>query len=377
MKATKGKAGWRVWPVVLCLAPAGGVLAPALAEKEAPFTPPAGWGAYFKDEKGETKGIIQPVEKNKDKDWMGLQFTPYEGPKIRLAVMKVDNKTANVEQARDTEAWVITHRAAEVPVAAIEELITTALFNTRRFTLVERKDLEGVLGEQDLGASGRVAQPSAAKIGKVLGAQYQIFAAVNEWTPQKGKVKGGLGGIVPGALGGLKAGKSEAEVAISFKIVDATTSEVLQAITARATAGNWNLGVGLGGLIGAGAAGGAIGIEKNSPVSYAVQSCINKAAYQIAMALADRPWSGAVMKITGDKIYINAGSTAGLTAGAVLVASSLGEELIDPETGMTLGAETERIGLLEIVEVKEKYSIARITEGCQGLKEGDKVEVRK
>lgn len=365
------------WPVVLTVALVMGSLAPALAEKEAPFTPPAGWGAYFKNDKGEMKAIIQPVEQNKDKDWMGLQFTPYDGPKMRLAVMKVDNKTANVEQARDTEAWVITHRAAEVPVAAIEELITTALFNTHRFTLVERKDLDGVLAEQDLGASGRVAQPSAAKIGKVLGAQYQIFAAVNEWTPQKGKVKGGLGGIVPGALGGLKGGKSEAEVAISFKIVDATTSEVIQAITTRATAGNWNLGVGIGGLIGAGAAGGVIGIEKNSPVSYAVQSCIQKAAYQIAIALADRPWSGSVMKIAGDKVYVNAGSAAGLTAGTVLVAFSLGEELVDPETGMTLGSETERIGLLEITEVKEKFSLARIKEGCQGIKEGDKVEVQK
>ncbi len=364
-----------IFSAVILAAPASLTL--AAKEKEPPFQPPAGWGAYFKDEKGKCSPLLEPVELNKDKDWLGLQFTPYDGPKIRLAVQKVENKTATMEQAAATETFVVTNRIVEVPVAGIEELLTTALHATNRFTLVERKALDGVMQEQDLGASGRVAQPSAARTGVILGAQHQIFAAVNEWTPVKKKTRGGLAGIAPGALGGVTAGKSEAEVAMSFRIVDATTSEVLQSITVRATAKDWNLGFGGAGFGGSGAVGGAMGIEQNSPISYAVQAAINKAAYQIALALADLPWSGSVMKIVNDKIYVNAGSNAGIPNGAKLTVLSKGEDLIDPETGVTLGSDTTRIGSLEIVEVSEKYSVARITEGCEGIKAGDRVKVQK
>ena len=34
------------------------------------------------------------------------------------------------------------------------------------------------------------------------------------------------------------------------------------------------------------------------------------------------------------------------------------------------------IGTLRVTDVKEKYSIAEIVEGCKGLKTGDRVELR-
>ncbi len=353
-------------------------LVTALAADKTYVPPAGGWSAFFKTDKGEVKPIVQPIEKNKDKDWMFLQFTDFTGPKNRLAVMRVENKTANVEQADNTKNTTLwTGHVAEVPVAAIEELMTTAFVNCHRFKLLERKALDQTLAEQDFANSGRVAQPSAAKIGKMLGAQFLIYTAVNEWTPEKGKVSGGGGGIGGGFLGGLGASKSDAEVAMSFRIVDATTGEVMTALTERATAGSWGLGVGAGGYGGGGAGGGMIGIEKNSPVSYAVQSCINKACYKIAMALADRPWSGAVMKVSGGKIYVNAGSDSGIVAGMSLNAMSKGEELVDPETGMSLGSEMKPIGTLQVIEVQEKYSIAQITNGCKGLKVGDVLQMIK
>jgi hypothetical protein len=47
-----------------------------------------------------------------------------------------------------------------------------------------------------------------------------------------------------------------------------------------------------------------------------------------------------------------------------------GEALIDPDTGMNLGVEREKIGRLRISEVKEKYSIAEPVEGSE-FKRGD------
>ncbi len=146
---------------------------------------------------------------------------------------------------------------------------------------------------------------------------------------------------------------------------------MLYTTTERATAGSW--GFGLGGL--GGGFGGLGGFKKNAPMNYAVLSCIHKGIYRLAMWLKDRAWSGSVMKVAEERIYINAGSDKGIEMGMTLTVLSKGEELIDPETGLSKGAETEAIGSLMVTAVKEGYSIASIVQGCAGIKRGDLVEI--
>ena len=347
--------------------------APAIGLAKRPtYTPSGEWEGFFRNDKGVAAPILQPIEQNKDKDWMDLQFTEYGGPRIRLAVMGVENKTATAEQANTTDAVAVNKELAEVPVSSLEEILTTAVMSTNRFEVVERKAIEGVLSEQDLGASGRAKPGTAAKTGRILGAEYLLLASVNEWTPDKGKV-GGAGGGLGSALGLIGAQKSTAEVAMSFRIVDASTSQVLFSITERATTGSW--GIGLGGADdGAGA---VVGYKKKSPIGYAVQACINKGIYQIALWIKDRPWSGQVVQVDGSKVFINAGSNSGISTGMVLNALAKGKELVDPVTRSSLGFRVEKIGTLQVAEVQERYAVANITEGCKGLKAGDRVELQR
>jgi hypothetical protein len=79
-----------------------------------------------------------------------------------------------------------------------------------------------------------------------------------------------------------------------------------------------------------------------------------------------------IMKVAGDTIYVNAGSGE-LNVGDTFDVYRMGEELIDPDTGESLGAEEEKIGSLTITEVKEKYSFAKATSGS-GFAAGDVVK---
>ena len=327
------------------------------------YVPGAAWEAYFRDDKGRTYPVIQPVEQNEDKDWMGLTFTDYSGPKLRLAVMPVDNGP--------------DYSVGEVPLGAIEELLTTSLFNTHRFELIERKAVANVLNEQDFGATDRVNPVTKAAIGKIHGADYLIFATVNEWSPNKSKIGGGGGKRgrywhrrSPTAL--LKGSKSKAELAMTFRVVDSSTSATLFATTERTSATSW--GVGLGGFGGSGF-GGLAGYETGSPINYALVSCINKGAYQLAHWLKDQAWSGAVVMVDGQKVYLNAGSDKGIAPGMKLTVLAKGEELIDPTTGVSLGFATRIIGSLQVTAVNENHSIATIVQGCEGMKVGDIVEL--
>jgi hypothetical protein len=67
----------------------------------------------------------------------------------------------------------------------VGDILTTALFKTGRFTLVERDRIRDVLAEQNFGRSGQVDPTTAAAIGKLTGATAVIFGVISSATRQK------------------------------------------------------------------------------------------------------------------------------------------------------------------------------------------------
>lgn len=312
------------------------------------------WLAYFKDDDGELAPVRDTQNTESDEDWLGLRFTDYEGPRIRLGVLNIINKAPRSE----IDEW---NREVQVPVAGIEDLLLASLYNTKRFDIVERKRKDDILKEQ---TSKDVIEPSPQTVmnaGKVLAVQYLVFGTVNEWTPERGRK--GLR-----ALGPFGGSKKEAEVAVTFKLADVSTGQILFTSAERAKLGEW--GIDLGSPQGPGG-----GTEVNTPVSYAVRACVNKAAYKIANYLRNSKWAGAVVDIKGPDIYVNAGSQQGMSQGTLLSVFSVKGTIKDPKTGQVYGDDLKGIGSLKVNAVQTGFSIARVEDGCRGLKKGDRVEL--
>jgi curli biogenesis system outer membrane secretion channel CsgG len=53
----------------------------------------------------------------------------------------------------------------------LQDMLAAELVSMGSFQVLERKELEAVMSEQDLGASGRINPKTAAKIGKLKGAR--------------------------------------------------------------------------------------------------------------------------------------------------------------------------------------------------------------
>jgi curli biogenesis system outer membrane secretion channel CsgG len=363
-------AGLLLTALTLVVAQGGAWAATPVLSPESPA--PSEWKAIFVNERGVTTPVVEPIGRYHDKDWLSLRFAEYHGPKIRLALMKVENKSAAAEQAAAAGTVAPTPKLAQVQVANLLDLLTTATINTNRFQLVERKEIESVLSEQDLGASGRAQKGTSPKTGQMQGAQYMLYASVNDWTPDKSHRSAGGGSGRPSILNILNVDKSVAEVAMSFRMLDASSGKILFSTTERATVESW--GVGFGGFQHGSGGGGSV--KDTSPISNAVQACINKGIYRLAMWVKDRPWRGRVVKVAGSRVYISAGGDDGITQGLVLDALAHGEELIDPATGTSLGRTLERVGTVQVAEVENNYAIATIVDGCQKLKAGDEVEIR-
>ena len=101
--------------------------------------------------------------------------------------------------------------------------VVDALVNDGSFRVIERKKLDTVLAEQDFAQSDR-ADPSAAKlakVGKVLGVKYIIAGSITKFANES---RGGAVRVKGIGLGGKKA---KSEVALTARVIDATTGEIL------------------------------------------------------------------------------------------------------------------------------------------------------
>jgi len=192
------------------------------------------------------------------------QAEAYNGPKARVAVTRFKDKTG--------KGWW----TGAIGDGMADQLVT-ALFNTNRFVVLERQTLGDVLNEQDLGASGRIRQDTAAPIGQIEGAELLITGAVTEFEGNASGTRGGAGGILGGVLGAIGGAVRKSHMAIDIRVIDAKTSRILAATSVEGASTDVNIGGAIGGYFGGGALGGALSSWENTPKEKALRACINKA----------------------------------------------------------------------------------------------------
>lgn len=141
----------------------------------------------------------------------------------------------------------------------VADLVVDELVNDGSYRVIERKRLDAILAEQNFSNSDR-ADPSAgsvAKIGKALGVKYLIVGSITKFGTENRKL--GVGG---GAFGGGRFGvgrvgtsKGKATVALTLRLIDTSTGEIMA--SAKGEAQSSRSGLLLGG--GGGAGGGGFG----------------------------------------------------------------------------------------------------------------------
>lgn len=204
------------------------------------------------------------------------QKVSYNGPKARIAIANFEDKTSGTGQFR-----------AEFG-RGLADMLSTSLFNTNRFIVLERQQLSYVLAEQDFGATGRVRPETAARIGEIEGADLLVVAAVTGFDPGVSGGGGGLellGGLLPGAagavgsvLGSIAGGFKTAHVAIDVRLVDTKTGRVVAATSAEAKATDFSGALG----VGATSFGGALGGFSKTPMEKAIREVTQTAVDFVA-----------------------------------------------------------------------------------------------
>ncbi len=267
----------------------------------------------------------------------------HKGPKLRVGIVDFVNKTS--------------YGAGRLGSSA-SDILTTELFKTGAFILVERDRLRQVLGEQALGQTGVVNLETAAQAGRVLGLNALVTGSISQF----GVTTGGAD------YGVYKQKVQTAKCTVDVRVVDASTGQLLFADSGK---GEYErkaqevLGLGT-----------RAGYDETLGQE-ALRSSVTKFMDNLVQKLQSMEWSGAVAMVSGTDVYINAGRDVGLNPGDVLVVQTLGQEIIDPQTKLVLGRARGSVkGELLVTEIDEKFTITKVRGGA-GFQVGDYVRLKK
>lgn len=115
---------------------------------------------------------------------------------------------------------------------------------------------------------------------------------------------------------------------------------------------------------------------RNDVVAEALGEAVRKAIPSLLKEIDRIQWRGKILKITGAKIYVNAGRATGLQVGDILKVNSQGSDIFDPDSGLFLGRTGGDLkGTLEVIEFfGEDAAITRVHSGAN-FQEGDVIQL--
>lgn len=255
------------------------------------------------------------------------------------------------------------------------DMLVDKLVNTGKFIVVERDRNTNALtlsrlAEREQGAKqAGLSRGSGAEVGKAAAAQALFVGMISG--AGKGSSFGGAGGGWGGGgfgLGGL--GVNTNKVSVIVRWYDTTSLEIKgshECTQTQSSLGLFGGGLGAGsGGGGAGAAGGTFRSTLSKTFSKALDKCVS----WIVTNMEKLPWEGKVVSANGGQVYLNAGTDAGVNLGDSFTVYKAGEELVDPDSGLSLGVEETLAGQIQISKTMPKFAIGTITSGG-GFSKGD------
>ena len=230
----------------------------------------------------------------------------------------------------------------EAKVAEImTEELTSALYQSGRYTVIERNQMATVLKEVGFQMTGAVDPNKAVEAGKLLGAQYVVIgkvtmAGVDINTPV----------IINDFIPVKVVGKLKGKIGVNYRFIDVQTGEIKYM-------------------------GDAEGSEPGNTKENAIYKACKEAAKNVLKEMVSNI-KARVADISGDDIYIDAGKESGFHNGESL---DIVRETSPIEiNGKIVGMKEVAVGTAKVTEVNDEYSVCKVTSHSDAVKKGDVVK---
>ena len=213
-----------------------------------------------------------------------------------------------------------------------EAMLETQLIKVGRFRVYERNKLEEVLREQGLqeSLSGNNTQI------KIDGVDYLVYGAITDMSSEAKEI----------STGGFASVRVSNRFGVDIKIVDALSGEIRRAES----------------IVAVIETGSGVATRNFSNIQADTNGLVEAqriVAKRSAALLAESIFPIRVVDIFNDEIYLNYGDSI-LSVGDRLKVIQEGREIIDQDTGLSLGSRQKVLGEIEVVSADSNLSIAKI-----------------
>jgi curli biogenesis system outer membrane secretion channel CsgG len=299
---------------------------------------------------------------------------PSGGRKKRVAIFDFDYATVH--------GGVSAIFGQDVDIGkGIADLLVTDLVKDGTYSVIERKALDKIMAEQNFSNSDRANPTSAAKLGKLLGVDAIIVGSITEFGNETKNLGasgagGGFGGF---GLGGFGHKNSKANVALTARLVDVDTGEILGVAEGKGQSSRSSTsmlgGGGHWGGFGAGGVNFGSSDFQNTIIGEATKAATDQMSTEVVAdntKLVTRvvAVSGLVAAVDGGQIILNVGGKAGLKVGDQLSIERVTHEIKDPSTGKVIRKMTSPVGVVKVTDVDDDSSVCTAVSGSE-FKIGD------
>ena len=267
-----------------------------------------------------------------------LGAAPAHADKPRLAIQDLVATDAVVTQAKAQSQ----HSVLEQILQGSDTQLANMINQTSRFDIVARSKYRTILREQGIADSGDVnpSDPQTARAFQMAGAQFVATLTVDNYQDitTTASFKGGFGTS--------KAERRTIQIQATLQIFDTTTAVMLESASVTIEESTTN-------EIMAGA-------TENGRVTNALIGQVTKdIATKTSRIILDALVPAKVIGYTMGNITFNRGIGTGVEKGQIWQVFYPGEEMFDPDTGESYGAEEIPLGWARITSVQPKFSKAQ------------------
>ncbi len=226
---------------------------------------------------------------------------------------------------------------------ALDSQLIDRFHNTRKFEVVSRSDLSDVLDEQALAASGNIDadDTAAARAFELAGCKYIVITTIDGFQDYIETAR--FEAI------GEQATKRILQLSAVAKVINTTDGVVLE--TANFQIGNRDVATSPN------------FVHAHGNLNDGLTSDLARMlAEQVANRVVDVIFPARVIAMTDKTVTINRGDGTGIAVGQEWEVFAIGDELVDPDTGASLGREEVRVGLVRITAVQPMFSRGEVLE---------------
>ena len=210
--------------------------------------------------------------------------------------------------------------------ARIEELLVQG----RRFAVLDRRSPEVYEREKELLQSADVDPAEAARVGKVMGADYLLYGTLDGLAVEEERKEI--------TLTGERRKRVIGSVRVRFAVLAVATRQV-----------KWSSSLELERIV----------AEDLRPEQVG-EELLDELAIHIVDELTENIYPPAVAQVVASgRFVVNRGGNT-VAAGDEFQVFAVGEPIVDPDTGESLGRIEDLVGIARIIEVKPKYSVAEM-----------------